>query len=125
MYSGGGSWGGTSLFKDITFIGWDKKQQDCGGTQNAIVTNFAHPDYHPLANFLRVEFRNTDKSAMFGFSSPPQGWANLDDCGIFTCTGLYNVLVDFKDTTYRGIPMAFGMKSNFQVTSNNKESVSA
>lgn len=125
MFSPGGSWGGTSLFKDIKFIGWDSQDTVCGGKQHAIVTNGSHPDYHPLANFLRVEFKNTDKSAMFGFHSPPQGWANLDDCGIFTCTGLYNVLVDFQDTTFRGIPSAFGMRSDFQVTSNNKESVSA
>ena len=62
---------------------------------------------------------------MLALGSPNPGWANLDDCGIFTCTGLYNVLVDFKDTKYTGIPMAFGMKNNFQVTANNKESESA
>ena len=89
------------------------------------MTNHKHPDYHPMANFLRIEFQNTDKSAMFAFDSPKPGWANLEACGTFTCTGLYNVLADFKDTSYSGIPMAFGMASDFQVTSNNKESTSA
>ena len=61
---------------------------------------------------------------MFGFDSPSPGWANLADCGTFTCTGLYNVLVELESTTYTGIPRAFGMKPDFQVTANNKESVS-
>ena len=78
-----------------------------------------------MANFERIEFKNTDKSAMFSFKSPSPGWANLADCGVFTCTGLYNVLVDFKNTRFSGIPMAFGMDSDFQVTANNKESTSS
>ena len=32
MFAGGGSWGGTSLFKDLTFIGYDNKQTECGGS---------------------------------------------------------------------------------------------
>jgi len=62
---------------------------------------------------------------MFALDAPPQGWANLKDCGTFTCTGLYNVLVKVENAKYSGIPMAFGMPSTFQVTSNNKESTSA
>ena len=70
MFAAGGTWGGSSLFKDIKFIGYDRKETSCGGSQAAIVTNFVHPDYHPRANFLRVNFENTDKSAMFAFDSP-------------------------------------------------------
>ena len=61
---------------------------------------------------------------MFAFGSPSPGWANLSDCGIFTCTGLYNVLVEMEGTKFSGIPSVFGVKPNFQVTAHNKESIS-
>ena len=61
---------------------------------------------------------------MFYFDSPMQGWANLQDCGEFTCTGLYNVLIEMERTKYTGIPRVFGWQPDFQVTSDNKESVS-
>lgn len=124
MFKQGGSWEGSSLFKNIKFIGFDSAFNDCGASQAAITTNFKHPDFHPLANFEMITFMNTDESAMFAFDSPPQSWANLSDCWTFTCTGLYNVLSEFRSTTYSGVPMAFGMPRDFQVTSDNKESVS-
>lgn len=89
MYSGGGSWGGSSLFKNLRFIGWDSDVNDCGAEQSAIGTDWDHPDYHPIAHFEDILFKDTDESAMFKFDSPKQGWANPTDCGDFTCTGLY------------------------------------
>jgi len=50
---------------------------------------------------------------MFGFGSPAQGWANLSDCGTFTCTGLYNVLVEMEGTRYTGITRVFGWGPDF------------
>ena len=60
---------------------------------------------------------------------PFPSWANLDDCGVFTCTGLYNVLLEFKTTTYSGSPTPTDTTADFptarfQVSSNNKESTS-
>jgi hypothetical protein len=62
---------------------------------------------------------------MFHFDSPNPGWANLADCGTFTCTGLYNVLAKLDLVRSTGIPSAIGLPTRFEVTSNNKESVSA
>ena len=84
------------MFKDLTFIGFDSRTNSCGASQAAIKTNGGHSDYHPIAHFSRIEFRNTDESALFAFDSPSQGWANGADCGPFTCTGLYNVLIDLE-----------------------------
>jgi len=50
-------------------------------------------------------FENTAEEAMFNMRDPPQGWANLDDCGTFTCTGLYNVLLEFENSSYSGSPL--------------------
>ena len=61
---------------------------------------------------------------MFRLGDPNPGWANLRDCGIFTCTGLYNVLVEMKGTMYTGTPNASSLSADFQVTSDNKESTS-
>ena len=93
MFKFDGLWAGESTFTDLKFIGWDSSTNTCGGKQAAISTNKS-PNYHPLTKFLGTEFINTAEDAMFNLRDPPQGWANLDDCGTFTCTGLYNVLVD-------------------------------
>ena len=60
---------------------------------------------------------------MFNLRDPPQGWANLDDCGTFTCTGLYNVLVDMEGTSFSGSSSST-LPADFQVSSDNKESTS-
>jgi hypothetical protein len=62
---------------------------------------------------------------MFSFGDPDPFWANLNDCGDFPCTGLYNLLIEMKSTTYTGTPnAASSMTADYQVTSNNKESTS-
>lgn len=61
MFSGGGGWGGESLFIDNTFIGFDNKVSACGGNQAAIGTNPYHPDYHPIAHFRKNKFVNQDE----------------------------------------------------------------
>ena len=62
---------------------------------------------------------------MFSFGDPDPFWANLNDCGDFPCTGLYNLLIEMKSTTYTGTPnAASSMSADYQVTSNNKESTS-
>jgi hypothetical protein len=110
--------------KDNKFIGYASKTTDCGSVQSAIVTNNAQSDNHPLAKFEGTEFKNVDESAMFGFGSPKEEWANLKECGEFKCTGLYNVLVEMKDTLFTDIDSSseLDLPSNFQVTSDNKES---
>lgn len=70
MYAFGGSWGGTSLFKNLRFIGWDADLNACGAEQSAIGTDWEHPDYHPIAHFEDILFENTDESAMFKFDAP-------------------------------------------------------
>ena len=62
---------------------------------------------------------------MFKLDSPNPGWANPNDCGTYTCTGLYNVLIEMEQIYYVGTPRVFGFPTSFQVTANNLESVSA
>lgn len=113
MFSQGGGWGGSSLFKKNKFIGFDSKYSACGGTQAAIGTNSKHSDYHPIANFRDNIFINTDESALFKFEPPSQGWANGADCGPFTCTALYNVLIKVENNEYVGTPSVYGLPKRF------------
>lgn len=122
-YAGGEMWGKPKM-SNLKFIGFDQTTNECGARQAAISTN-VQPDIHPIMYFRNAEFINTDQSALFDFDDPPQSWANMSDCWDFTCTGLYNVLVELEDTKYSGIPRAFGMPRDFKVTSDNKESVSS
>jgi hypothetical protein len=32
--------------------------------------------------------------------NPPQGWANIDDCGEWPCTAPSNVVYNFKDAVF-------------------------
>ena len=123
MYAQQGLWGGTSMFERNRFIGFDSKTNHCGSRQSAVGTNFLS-DYHPLAHMRNNIFENTDASAMYHLDSPSQGWANLSDCGTFTCTGLYNVLVKVEGNQYLGIPSVFGVPRQFELTGNNRESTS-
>ena len=123
MMSGGGAHG-TSLYENIVFIGLDGKTK-CGKRQVAIQTNHLHSDYHPYGEFRFMEFRDTSKENIIHMSSPSPGWANPDDCGPFTCTGLYNTIAKFDRTSYTGSPNALGLPTTFQVIPDNKESVSS
>jgi len=113
MFSQGGGWGGTSMFELNKFIGFDSKTNACGGTQAAIGSNKKHSDYHPIANFRNNKFIDTDESALFKLDTPPQGWANGADCGPFTCTGLYNLLIKVENSIFSGVPSVFGLPKKF------------
>lgn len=95
----------------MKFVGWDSDLNHCGAKQRAITTNFKHSDFHPVANFRFITFEDSDESALYGFDSPDPRWANDKDCGDFTCTGLYNVLIEMYQVKYKGIPRAFGLPS--------------
>jgi hypothetical protein len=125
LFKGGGAWPGYAFYENLKFKGFSSRTSNCGKKAIAISANYKHPDFHPFAEFKNIEFEDTVKEAMFDIPAPPQGWANIADCGEFTCTGLYNVVVRFENTKYTGSPFAFGMPTDFQVTSNNKESTSA
>jgi len=101
------------MFEGNYFIGFDSSVNHCGGSQAAIVNNNWHSDYHPIANFRNNKFRDTDESALYKLHSPPKRWANLQDCGTFTCTGLYNSLFIVERNSYSGVPSVFGMPRSF------------
>lgn len=113
MFKQGGGWGGTSMYEGNRFIGYDSRTNHCGSPQMAIGNNLHHSDYHPIAHFRNNKFIDTDESALYYLHTPPKGWANLSDCGTFTCTGLYNSLFKVERNSYSGVPSVFGMPRTF------------
>jgi len=88
-------------------------------------TSIKQSDYVGLSKFYRPVFDNVAESAMFFIHTPSQGWINWEDCGIeFTCTGLYNVVLKFEDVSFTGSLQPKLPRTSFDLTSNNRESVS-
>jgi hypothetical protein len=51
--------------------------------------------------------------------SPPTSWANIDDCGLFPCTGPKNVLLNFYTHSFFGTVTPDNSRMNFQIMANN------
>jgi hypothetical protein len=47
-----------------------------------------------------MEFVNCNADSLTYFFNPPQGWANLADCGDFPCTGPKNTIFTFTNTKW-------------------------
>lgn len=62
--------------------------------------------------------------AAFFIEDPPQGWANPSDCVEFTCTGMYNIVIQLEGIQTVGTFQP-NVNRQFTVISDNKESVSA
>ena len=117
---GDASWGGRSLYENLTFSGYRGQQTWCGQDQRVIRLNPTGSDYHPRAKFLNTRFDNLDQDTLAFLFSPKPSWANLDDCGEFPCTAPNNALIQFEKTTYTGSIRPFRQDSSFQLIANNK-----
>jgi len=65
------------------------------------------PDFITMQHFEDIEFSNCKSDAITFFFNPPEGWGNLNDCGLecdlegvcvpFPCTGPKNTIFSFKN----------------------------
>mmetsp|Transcript_8382 Transcript_8382/g.16636 ORF Transcript_8382/g.16636 Transcript_8382/m.16636 type:complete len:1637 (+) Transcript_8382:5150-10060(+) len=78
------------------YLGNFKNSAICGSKQTALVSNPNSPDFSVPQIFTNVLLDNVAEDSLFYMNDPKPGWANLDDCGEFPCTGPLNVLV--RDT---------------------------
>jgi hypothetical protein len=69
---------------------------------------FSAPDLIPMHEFYDTTFTNVDNDAMAYFWDPPSGWAVISDCGEWPCTGPYNTLYSFKNSTFVGNSPSYG-----------------
>jgi hypothetical protein len=53
-----------------------------------------------MQEFYDTKFINNDAAALGYFYDPPKGWANLKDCGAFSCTAPRNTMLTFKRNSF-------------------------
>jgi hypothetical protein len=58
------------------------------------------PDYIPDQEFYNSHFIDVEIGALGRMGTPSPSWANLDDCGDFTCTGLWNTVWIYIDSIF-------------------------
>jgi len=51
------------------------------------------PDFIPAQMAEDIEFTDVEDGTLAYFFTPPQGWANIADCGDFPCTGPLNTII--------------------------------
>jgi hypothetical protein len=70
-----------------------------------------------MMEFFDTTFTDVDVPAFLW--DPPGGWANLDDCGDYPCTGPWNALLSFEGTTWTGSKPAWATDGTFQIIADN------
>lgn len=111
------SWGGKAVFNRLQFINWNATTTQ-GMLNHVFNINSYQSDYAPMMEFHDTVFTNVSADAMAYIYDPPQGWANVKDCGNFPCTAPQNTILSFKGTTFNGAQPSYAA-SNFQVIPNN------
>jgi len=72
-----------------------------------------------------IEFVDQSYDAFLNIQDPDPEWANEEDCGAFTCTGLYNLVIRMEQVSFSGtITPTPAIPASFQITSDNAESTS-
>ena len=64
------SWGGRSLYENLTFSGYRGQKTWCGQDQRVIRLNPTGADYHPRAKFLNTRLDNIDQDTLAYLFSP-------------------------------------------------------
>jgi hypothetical protein len=74
----------------------------------------------PIHKFWNTKFSGNDNDAFAFFYVPPKKWAIIKDCGEFPCTGPYNTLFTFKNTSFEGKVPSY-VASNFSIIPNTPD----
>jgi len=71
-----------------------------------------------MHEFFDNKFTDVADGAMIFIYDAPEKWANLDDCGDFTCTAPQNSLASFQGSIFLGKKARWATK-DFQIIANN------
>ncbi|TNV88211.1 hypothetical protein FGO68_gene8985 [Halteria grandinella] len=118
---GDGSFGGHTIYENITFKNYKEEYNWCGSDQRIFRLNPFNSDYYPRTYLNNVRFHNVGQNALAYLFTPPNEWAVLDDCGQFPCTGPNNVLIWLDKVTYSGQITPLKTASEFMIISGNDE----
>ena len=94
-------WGTQVYLYRNTYLGFKAKTR-YQRTQSVFGINEYASDYIPIHQFFDTKFVNVEEEAMAFFYTPPEEWANMDDCGNFPCTAPLNAMFSFQGTSYSG-----------------------
>ena len=115
---------GYGEYYNFEFVGFNKPKNSCGKTMLAFAP-VLNPDFTPISTFYNTVFTDQVAEAFTFWDPPKQSWANDEDCVEFPCTGPHNMAARFKNTRFGGANSPYGIPANFQIVSNNKESISS
>lgn len=99
------------------WINFEKTTKE-GMRQSVMQVNEWQSDYVPMHEFFDNKFTDVEDGAMIFIYDSPEVWANLDDCGDFTCTAPQNSLASFQDSIFEGKKARWATK-DFQIIANN------
>lgn len=107
----------------MTFINFKSNKTWCGQTQRLFTLNAHASDYQPKTNLRRIRFENVHQDAVAFLYTPPDAWANIDDCGNYPCTAPNNVLIQLDSVTYAGTIKPERTDPSFQILPNNPDTI--
>jgi hypothetical protein len=70
--------------------------------------------------FYDTKFTDVKDGSLAYIMNPDPTWANLDDCGLYPCTGPRNALLSFQGSTFSGLKPKWAAP-DFQIIANNSE----
>jgi hypothetical protein len=115
------SWGGIINYNGNSYFNYQDTTTFCGNKQKLFALNKKASDYQPMVNFEGNSFQNVAWDNIAMIFSPPQQWANEDDCGNFPCTAPNNVLLKFTRSRLDTLLFSLIRSDSFQIISKNTE----
>mmetsp|Transcript_29268 Transcript_29268/g.28420 ORF Transcript_29268/g.28420 Transcript_29268/m.28420 type:complete len:130 (+) Transcript_29268:2774-3163(+) len=94
------SYGGRSLYKNHMYINFPSNKTFCGMKQRVFSANKYGSDYHPQGFIDSIVLREVHHDALIYIPPPNPEWASIDNCGLFPCTGLENIIIRFFSTDF-------------------------
>lgn len=117
------SFGSKTEINNVEFIGFKSGTNRCGEMQTIFFLNPTASDFNNFLTCNNCKFTDIATEAMAYIYDPPSGWAKIDDCGEWPCTGPENVVLKFKSTKFSGSTPSY-TRSNFQIVSDYKDAAS-
>jgi hypothetical protein len=119
------NWFTEAFFNDITFKDWTSGNRTCNtSTKHRIFgINSDNSDHVPVQKLTNVVFNNVADDAVAYLFDPPQGWANIKDCGEFPCTAPHNAVIKMSGVTKTGDvkPTSLPDATTMQILPNNPD----
>ena len=115
-----GTWAGRVVMNRNRFYRFNSATSAANGAQrqSVIGLNPTAADVVPVLEAYDTYFEDVQDDAMAFLYDPPAHWAKFDDCGAFPCTAPWNVLFQFKRTTFGGVRPS-SAKADFQLIADN------